>query len=248
MVNIQSTILNKMPLPYTGNCLFGVYVIAHHPGLLEINPFKGLIRMIDGCNGAMCIKAFMMDEDAKYNNWRYVNKMLYWTDVYTEDVRKYGYVGITEINESMPDVMDEIYWTVGLAISPYTNCKTWYRQAKGGCGEYYVSGDFQGGLPVHLCEPYWVPLKHDRDHSDIIANSVYLRKSSIYKGKSGYTFKFLMPGGDGIPVYRLYYALNFDLDLYKIMHPDLYSIYYILYNHKPVNNIGFSPIERRDAC
>lgn len=248
MVNIQPTILNKIPLPYTGNCLFGLYVIAHHPGILEVDPFKGLIKMSQGCTGAMCIKAFMMDEDAKHNNWRYVNKMVYWKDNYTEDVRKYGYEGITEINEYMPDVMDERYWKVGLATSIYNNCKTWYNGWSYGCGGQYVGGDAQGGLPVHLAEPYWVPLKHDRDHSDIITNSTYLLNSYIYRGKSDHTFKFLMPGADGIPVRRHYYALNFDLDLYKTNHPDLYSIYYILYNPDQVNNIGFSPIARRDAC
>lgn len=220
MNNICMPLLNKVPLAYHQKCLLGIWSISHHPGVMSIDPFKGIVRMSQGCDGAMMVKGYLLDDTAETNKWIYVNKGLHYykNPNLTVDLRNYGFTGVQNFDPSLKDIYNPKYWEVANIYSTYSNCKMWISH-RGGCGGELPPGSYiQGGLPLEFCEPLWVPLKPDKTYEEIISSRRYCNETGLFLGVENGFFKFQLAGANREWVYIHYFILNFDQDRYAKDH------------------------------
>lgn len=227
MNNICMPLLNKVPLAYNQKCLLGIWSISHHPGVMKIDPFKGIVEMSQGCNGAMMVKGYLLDDTAETNNWVYINKGLHYYNSpnFTVDLRNYGFTGTQNFDPSLKDIYNPKYWEVANVYSLYYDCRMWVSPY--GCGGSLPPGVYrQGGLPLEFCEPLWTPLKPNKEYKEIISTRRYCNESGIFLGVENGYFKFQLAGIPGVgadigahdPVYIHYFILNFDQNRYSKDH------------------------------
>lgn len=232
MLNITMALLNNFPLRYTGTCLIGLCYVHHHAQRTDINPFTGELKYYrtsaDYCRYGKAIIG-VVNEDAINGNkearWTYIHQYEPYNKDVLFDMTKNDWEPITAIRLEDPDSTNPKYWSIGYSLyrheRPHAICN-------------------EADYPIWAQEVYTVKIP---DIRPTIESQVPLDRFSQYKSfsKAG----FIRLSNKGFPTCKdmalVVIVLNFNINLYKMDHPDLDIIYYIISNPKPINNINYTP-------
>lgn len=248
MLNLTMSILHKVPLAYKGVCLVGLVYCYHHSGLFEFNPFTGIARVYPapGCGVDKCVRAIITEDKInglKEGTWTELCIPQWPYGILYLDCKTKDYQGIDIVKITDPDVTNPKYWYIGF-VKVYMPINYDYpRNFPWVTPSGHIIQRSQLLYDVNLPNSYPMYFHPIINVKDIIDSQVRLLHSELYREFSNDGFiKLYLPGTSGI--YQMMGGLifNFNIDLYKNEHPNLYRIYYILYNSKPVNNIRFKPL------
>lgn len=209
MLNITMPLLNIFPLRYTGTCLIGLCYTHHHAQRTDINPFTGVLKYFKTLNTCSFSRMLIgvVNEDSVNGNkeatWTYVQAKGYYNKDIEFDMKVNNWKPITAIKLEDPDSTNPKYWTIGY--------------------DYYV---YKRPSGENNNDNIWRQEMDSIQIPDIrpsIESQVPLDKFSRYKSfsKDG----FISIGNIGYTAWTnmalVVVVLNFNINLYKMDHPDL---------------------------
>lgn len=241
MNNICMLLLNIFPLRYTGTCLIGLCYTHHHGQRTDINPFTGEFKYFKTLNycgvGRMLIG--VVNEDSidgnKKATWTYLQKWSPYTEDIEFDMKLNNWKPITAIKLEDPDSTNPKYWSIGYSYN------------------IYITGYNKKDEP----DPLWHKWPNDvysvkaPDIKPAIESQVRLDQFTRFHSFSKDGFIRINNVGAGTSHYNVMLItiiLNFNINLYKMDHPDLDIIYYIISNPKSINNTYYTPVKRSKVC
>jgi hypothetical protein len=226
-------LLNIFPLRYTGTCLIGLCYTHHHAQSTDINPFTGVLKYyktMDYCSFSRMLIG-VVDEGSINGNkeatWTYIRSKGHYYNNIEFDMKINNWKPITAIKLEDPDSTNPKYWTIGYDY--YT-----YKRPSGENNNDTIWRQEMDSIQIPDIRP-------------AIENQIPLDKFSRYKSfsKDGFIRISNIGYTAWVNMSLVVVVLNFNINLYKMDHPDLDIIYYIISNPKSINNTHYTPYDKR---